>query len=97
MAGGQGSRLRPLTEGVPKPMVPILGRPMMEYILEAVRDAGITDILVTLHYRPNLIQDYFGDGADWGVNLHYAIEEHPLGTAGSVSRKSGRSRSAKRE
>jgi mannose-1-phosphate guanylyltransferase/phosphomannomutase len=84
MAGGQGSRLRPLTEGVPKPMVPILGRPMMAYILEAVRAAGITDILVTLHYRPNLIQDYFGDGGDWGVNLEYAIEEHPLGTAGSV-------------
>ncbi|HKJ87692.1 MAG TPA: nucleotidyltransferase family protein, partial [Gammaproteobacteria bacterium] len=84
MAGGQGSRLRPLTEGVPKPMIPILGRPMMEFILEAVRDSGITDILVTLHYRPNLIQDYFGDGSDWGVNLEYAIEEHPLGTAGSV-------------
>ncbi|HKJ71225.1 MAG TPA: sugar phosphate nucleotidyltransferase [Gammaproteobacteria bacterium] len=84
MAGGQGSRLRPLTEGIPKPMVPILGRPMMEYILEAVRDAGITEILVTLHYRPNLIQDYFGDGADWGVHIEYAIEEHPLGTAGSV-------------
>ncbi|MEF8794090.1 sugar phosphate nucleotidyltransferase [Thiohalorhabdus sp.] len=84
MAGGQGSRLRPLTEGVPKPMVPILGRPMMEYILEAVRDAGITEILVTLHYRPNLIQDYFGDGADWGVHIEYAIEDHPLGTAGSV-------------
>ncbi|MFA9459325.1 sugar phosphate nucleotidyltransferase [Thiohalorhabdus methylotrophus] len=84
MAGGQGSRLRPLTEGIPKPMIPILGRPMMEYILEAVRDAGITDILVTLHYRPNLIQDYFGDGSDWGVNIDYAIEENPLGTAGSV-------------
>ena len=84
MAGGQGSRLRPLTEGVPKPMIPVLGRPMMEYILEAVRDAGITEILVTLHYRPNLIQDYFGDGSDWGVSIEYAIEEHPLGTAGSV-------------
>ena len=84
MAGGQGSRLRPLTEGVPKPMVPVLGRPMMAYILEAVRDAGITEILVTLHYRPNLIQDYFGDGSDWGVRIEYAIEDHPLGTAGSV-------------
>ncbi|HKL77457.1 MAG TPA: sugar phosphate nucleotidyltransferase [Gammaproteobacteria bacterium] len=84
MAGGQGSRLRPLTEGVPKPMIPVLGRPMMEYILEAVRDAGISEILVTLHYRPNLIRDYFGDGSDWGVHLEYAIEEHPLGTAGSV-------------
>lgn len=84
MAGGQGSRLRPLTEGVPKPMVPVLGRPMMEYIVEAVRDAGITDILVTLHYRPNHVKDYFGDGSAWGVNLEYAVEEHPLGTAGSV-------------
>ncbi len=84
MAGGQGSRLRPLTEGMPKPMIPILGRPMMEYILEAVREAGITEILVTLHYRPNLIQDYFGDGSEWGVHLEYAIEDEPLGTAGSV-------------
>ncbi len=84
MAGGQGSRLRPLTEGMPKPMIPILGRPIMEYILEAVRGAGITDILVTLHYRPNLIQDYFGDGKDWGLNLEYIVEDKPLGTAGSV-------------
>ncbi len=84
MAGGQGSRLRPVTEGTPKPLVPVLGRPIMEYIVEAVRDAGIHDILVTLHYRPGYIQDYFGDGSDWGVRLEYATEEHPLGTAGSV-------------
>lgn len=84
MAGGQGSRLRPLTCDLPKPMVPIVNYPVMEYIIELLKGQGITDIAVTSFYLPQIIEDYFGNGEKWGVNLHYFIEEEPLGTAGSV-------------
>ena len=84
MAGGEGSRLRPLTIGRPKPMVPIANKPVMEYIIELLKRHGITDIVVTLQYLPGVIQDYFGDGSAFGVNLTYAVEDRPLGTAGSV-------------
>lgn len=84
MAGGEGSRLRPLSLGRPKPMVPLLDRPVMEHIITLLRRCGITDICVTLQYLPGAIMDYFGDGGPWGVHLHYFVEEQPLGTAGSV-------------
>jgi mannose-1-phosphate guanylyltransferase/phosphomannomutase len=84
MAGGEGTRLRPLTCGKPKPMIDIMGKPVMEHIIELMRSAGIKDIAVTLMYMPHVITDYFGDGKKFGVNLHYFIEETPLGTAGSV-------------
>lgn len=84
MAGGQGSRLRPLTCDLPKPMVPIVNYPVMEYIIELLKDQGITDIAVTSFYLPQTIENYFGNGKKWGVNLQYFIEEKPLGTAGSV-------------
>ncbi|HVA25811.1 MAG TPA: mannose-1-phosphate guanyltransferase [Chloroflexota bacterium] len=84
MAGGEGSRLRPLTIGRPKPMVPIVGKPVMEHIVDLLRKHGITDIVVTLQYLPGVIQDYFGDGSGFGVNLSYSVEDQPLGTAGSV-------------
>ncbi|HEX6511864.1 MAG TPA: mannose-1-phosphate guanyltransferase [Chloroflexota bacterium] len=84
MAGGEGSRLRPLTIGRPKPMVPIVGKPVMEHIIELLRAHGITDIVVTLQYLPAVIEDYFGDGSAFGVNLTYTVEDQPLGTAGSV-------------
>lgn len=84
MAGGQGTRLRPLSCDLPKPMVPIMNRPMLEHIILLLRQHGITDIAVTLCYLPEVIQDYFSDGARWGVNLRYYLEETPLGTAGSV-------------
>ncbi|HLG72772.1 MAG TPA: mannose-1-phosphate guanyltransferase [Chloroflexota bacterium] len=84
MAGGEGSRLRPLTIGRPKPMVPIVGKPVMEHIIELLRKHGITDIVVTLQYLPGVIQDYFGDGSGFGVNLVYSVEDTPAGTAGSV-------------
>ncbi|MDE3076655.1 MAG: NTP transferase domain-containing protein, partial [Chloroflexota bacterium] len=84
MAGGEGSRLRPLTVGRPKPMVPVVGKPVMEYIIELLKSHGITDIVVTLQYLPGVIQDYFGDGSAFGVNLNYCVEDRPLGTAGSV-------------
>lgn len=84
LAGGQGTRLRPITENIPKPMVSVLGRPMMEHIVRHLAAQGFTDLLATLHYRPRVIRDHFGDGSDFGVSLRYTLETKPLGTAGSV-------------
>jgi len=84
MAGGEGTRLRPISLGVPKPMVPLLDRPVMEHIIGLLKRHGITDICVTLHYLPQSVMDYFGDGERLGVKLTYFLEEIPLGTAGSV-------------
>jgi mannose-1-phosphate guanylyltransferase/phosphomannomutase len=84
MAGGEGTRLRPQTSNLPKPMLPLVGRPMMEHIVSLLRRHGITDIVVTLAFLPNAIRSYFGDGSELGVRMVYATEETPLGTAGSV-------------
>jgi len=84
MAGGEGSRLRPLTIGRPKPMVPIVNVPVLEHILRLLKRHGATEVVVTLQYLANVIQDYFGDGSDFGLLIRYAVEETPLGTAGSV-------------
>ena len=84
MAGGEGSRLRPLTIGRPKPMVPIVNRPVMEHILLLLKRHGITEVVVTVQYLARVIQDYFGDGEALGMRLHYSVEDVPLGTAGSV-------------
>ncbi len=84
MAGGEGSRLRPLTCNRPKPMVPIANKPVMEHIIELLKKYGIKDIAVTLQYMPEKIKDYFGDGREYGVSLKYFTEDVPLGTAGSV-------------
>ncbi len=84
MAGGKGTRLKPLTCSLPKPMVPIMNKPVMEYSIELLKKYGINDIAVTLAYMPTEITDYFGNGEKWGVTLHYFIEDEPLGTGGSV-------------
>lgn len=84
MAGGEGTRLRPLTCGLPKPMVPILDKPVMEHIINHVKSFDIKDVAVTMAYMPSVITDYFGDGSDCGVNISYYTEEVPLGTGGSV-------------
>lgn len=84
MSGGIGTRLRPLTCDLPKPMVPIFNKPVMEYGIELLKKHGIKDIAVTLHYLPNMIMDYFGSGSKFDVNIKYYIEEKPLGTGGSV-------------
>lgn len=89
MAGGEGSRLRPLTCGRPKPMVPVLNRPIMTHIIDLLKEHGFTDIGVTLQYQPEAIRDHFGNGAEYGVNLRYFVEEIPLGTAGSVKNAAG--------
>ena len=89
MAGGEGTRLRPLTSNLPKPMMPLANRPMMEHIIDLLRRHGFDDIVVTVAFMPNAIRTYFGDGSEFGVRIVYATEETPLGTAGSV-RNAGR-------
>ncbi|MFP4496612.1 MAG: sugar phosphate nucleotidyltransferase [Vulcanimicrobiota bacterium] len=84
MAGGEGTRLRPLTANRPKPLVSLANKPVMEYIIELLKKHGITQIIITLHYLADEIVSYFGDGSDWGVQLMYSVEEEPLGTAGAV-------------
>lgn len=85
MAGGSGTRLRPLTCDLPKPMVPILNRPIAEHIINLLKRHQITEVIATLHYLPDVFRDYFHDGSDFGVQMTYAVEEdQPLGTAGCV-------------
>jgi mannose-1-phosphate guanylyltransferase/phosphomannomutase len=84
MAGGEGSRLRPLTINRPKPMVPMVSKPVIGHILDLLKRHGITEVVLTLHYMPDEIQDYYGDGDGFGIKIYYAVEEVPLGTAGSV-------------
>ena len=84
MAGGEGTRLRPLTSNQPKPMVPIVGKPCMEHILELLKAHGFEDVVITLAFLPQAIRSYFGSGEALGMNIEYSVEELPLGTAGSV-------------
>ncbi len=84
MAGGEGTRLRPLTNTQPKPMMPLANRPMMEHIVGLLTEHGLDDVVVTVAYLANQIRTYFGDGSEYGVRMRYATEETPLGTAGSV-------------
>ena len=84
MAGGEGTRLRPLTSNLPKPMMPLANRPMMEHIVNLLKDHGFDDIVVTVAFLPQAIRTYFGDGESLGLEMDYSIEEQPLGTAGSV-------------
>jgi len=85
MAGGSGKRLRPLTEHMPKPMVPVGGRPMLERIIEQLRESGVSRVMVTTHYKGDLISQHFGDGTGFGVQISYVKEEQPMGTAGGLS------------
>lgn len=84
MAGGSGTRLRPLTCDLPKPMVPVLNRPVMSYTVDLLKKYEIENIAVTLAYLPEKIKDHYGSGEDSGVNFQYFVEDTPLGTAGSV-------------
>ncbi len=89
LAGGKGTRLRPLTVYTPKPIVPILNRPLLQYQLEILARAGIMDITLSLNYQPNKIEDLLGDGSDFGVNLRFITEPSPLGTAGAYKFAAG--------
>jgi len=84
LVGGEGVRLRPLTNGIPKPMLPVLNHPFLEHTIHYLRKYGITEIILALSYLPDVIKDYFGDGRRLGVRLRYALEDSPLGTAGAV-------------
>ena len=88
LAGGRGTRLMPLTKHLPKPLVPIVDKPVMWYILRLLKRAGVTEIGVTLGYLGEQIEERFGDGTDMGVKLTYFYEDTPLGTAGSVAHAS---------
>jgi mannose-1-phosphate guanylyltransferase/phosphomannomutase len=85
MAGGEGTRLRPLTSNQPKPMLPMANRPMMEHVLGLLKRHGFDDVVVTVAFMASAIRNYFGDGSELGVRIRYAAEETPLGTAGSVA------------
>src|SRR5579862_2179207 len=84
MAGGEGARLRPLTSRMPKPLVPVLGTPVLEHILRLLREHGITQVVVTLAYLGAEIRNRLGDGAELDMEIEYVVEDRPLGTAGSV-------------
>ena len=92
MAGGEGTRLRPLTSNQPKPMVPIVGKPCLEHVIELLSAHGFEQVVVTLAFLPQAVRGYFGDGSTLGVKIVYSVEETPLGTAGSVRLASGRLR-----
>lgn len=84
MAGGEGTRLRPMTASMPKPLLPIVNKPIMEHVLRLLQRHGFSETVVTVQFLASLVRNYFGDGEDFGMPLHYATEETPLGTAGSV-------------
>src|SRR5262249_59066163 len=83
LAGGKGTRLRPLTMHTPKPIVPIANRPFLLYQLELLKQADVRDVILSLSYQPNKIEDRLGDGTDYDVRISYAVEASPLGTAGA--------------
>lgn len=84
LAAGLGTRLRPITNRIPKPMVPVAGRPIMEHIVELLREHGFAEVIANLHWFPDTIRDHFGDGSAFGISLRYSYEEELLGTAGGV-------------
>jgi len=78
LAGGAGTRLRDRLGDLPKPMIPISGKPLLEHQVELCRRHGFTDLVFFVHYRADLIQQHFGDGAKWGVRIRYVVEREPL-------------------
>src|SRR3712207_445756 len=83
LAGGKGTRLRPLTVYTPKPVVPICNRPFLLYQIDMLRRAGVRDITLSLSYQPSKIEQQIGDGSDYGVEVKYTVEPQPMGTAGA--------------
>lgn len=84
IAGGRGERLKPLTDNLPKPMVPLNGKPMLSYQVDWMRRQGVTDVVFLCGYKGDKIQDYFGDGESSGITAHYSFEDEPLGRGGAV-------------
>ena len=85
LSAGEGSRMRPLTLTKPKTMLPVAGKPIIQYNIESLRDNGIKDILLIVRYKEEMVKAYFGDGSDFGVNITYATQEDFLGTANAIS------------
>lgn len=85
MAGGMGKRLRPFTEDCPKPMLPVAGKPMLEHIIERAKSEGFNNFVLSVHYLGHMIEEYFGNGERWQINIEYLREDVPLGTAGAIS------------
>jgi mannose-1-phosphate guanylyltransferase len=83
LAGGKGTRLRPLTVYTPKPVVPVCNRPFLLYQIDTLKRAGVTDITLSLSYQPHKIEQQLGDGSDYGVKITYTVEPQPMGTAGA--------------
>ena len=86
LAAGKGKRLIPLTESIPKVMIPVLGKPVLEHHIEKLARSGIREIYVNLHHLPEIITSYFKDGKEWNVNIHYSFEPELLGTAGAIKK-----------
>jgi len=86
LAGGLGERLRPLTDAIPKPLLPIKNKPILEHAINNFKKHGITDIILSIGYRADKIKEYFGDGSKFGVNISYCIEDTPLGTGGAIKK-----------
>jgi len=86
LAGGKGENLRPYTYELPKPLLPIKSRPILEYLIENLRKAEIRDIIICIGYLGEKIKEYFSDGKKWGVKIQYSEEKTPLGTGGAISR-----------
>jgi len=84
IAGGEGTRLRPLTYEIPKPLIPVHGKPLLEHTLELLRSHGIDDVIISLGYKADKIQDYFGNGSRYGMKFTYVVEKEKLGTAGPL-------------
>ncbi len=84
LAGGVGERLRPLTDSLPKPMVPLGGRPILAHQVEWLKPSGVTDVVFLAGYRWEAIKEYFGDGREFGLRVHYSVEDSPLGRGGAI-------------
>ena len=84
LAGGKGERLRPLTDTLPKPMVPVCGKPILEHQVEWLKAGGVTDVVFLAGYRWEAIKDHFGDGQDFGIKAHYSLDDSPLGRGGAI-------------
>src|SRR5205085_1703159 len=84
LAGGKGTRLKDRLGDLPKPMIPIGGKPLLEHQVELARAHGFSEVLLLVHHRADLIQQHLGDGSRWGVRIRYTVEREPLGTAGAV-------------
>ena len=84
LAGGKGERLRPLTDTLPKPMVPLDEKPILWHQVEWLKRVGVTDVVFLAGYRWEIIKEYFGDGSEFGINAHYSVEDSPLGRGGAI-------------